>query len=125
MTYLGGYQSFDYELNYTSSTDAGLRSVPDPGAGQSAVGNLTINPTPNLTFFAEHDHFWSHEVDFTSTWDSPFQYVAGAYWYHEGYDQPVDAGVEPNQPQMGVAGYALKWRLRPPAPAAVICATHR
>ena len=99
VTYLGGYQSFDYELNYTSATDAGVRQF--QLQGPAALGNLTINPTPNLTFFAEHDHFWSHEVDFTSTWDSPFQYVAGAYWYHEAYDQPVDAGVEPNQPQMG------------------------
>ena len=103
VTYLGGYQSFDYELNYTSSTDAGLRSYQIQGP--AALGNLTINPTPNLTFFAEHDHFWSHEVDFTSTWDSPFQYVAGAYWYHEAYDQPVDAGVEPSQPQMGAPEY--------------------
>ena len=73
--------------------------------GPAALGNLTINPTPNLTYFAEHDHFWSHEVDFTSTWDSPFQYIAGAYWYHESYDQPVAAGVEPNQPQMGAPEY--------------------
>jgi iron complex outermembrane receptor protein len=105
VTYLGGYQSFDYELNYTSGTDAGVRQYqiagPVAADGTSPLGNLTINPTPNLTYFAEHDHYMSHEVDFTSTWDSPFQYVAGAYWYHEAYDQPVDAGVEPNQPQMG------------------------
>jgi len=99
VTYLGGYQSFDYELNYTSGTDAGVRQFQI--AGPPGLGNLTINPTPDLTYFAEHDHFMSHEVDFTSTWDSPFQYIAGAYWYHESYDQPVDAGVEPNQPQMG------------------------
>jgi iron complex outermembrane receptor protein len=99
VTYLGGYQTFDYELNYTSGTDAGVRQYQIQGP--AGFGNLTINPTPSLTYFAERDHFWSHEVDFTSTWDSPFQYVAGAYWYHEGYDQPVDAGVEPNQPQLG------------------------
>jgi iron complex outermembrane receptor protein len=122
VTYLGGYQSFDYELNYTSSTDSGVRQYQIAGpttptaigtcefvvgaaAAAGCLSPLTVRPTPNLTYFAEHDHFWSHELDFTSTWDSPLQYVAGAYWYHEAYDQPVDAGVEPNQPQMGAPQY--------------------
>jgi iron complex outermembrane receptor protein len=105
VTYLGGYQTFDYELNYTSGTDSGVRQF--QLAGPPGLGDLTIDPTPNLTYFAEHDHYWSHEVDFTSTWDSPFQYVAGAYWYHESYDQPVDAGVEPDQPQMGAPQYLV------------------
>ncbi len=103
LTYLGGYQTFDYELNFTTSADAGVLSY--QLQGPAGFGNLTINPTPNVTYFAEHDHYWSHELDLTSTWDSPFQYVAGAYWYHEGYDQPVDAGVEPLQAQMGAPIY--------------------
>jgi iron complex outermembrane receptor protein len=117
VTYLGGYQSFDYELNYTTATGAGVSQYQLNGPSSAAAAGLcafvsganaagclqplTINPSPNLTYFAEKDAYFSNEVDFTSTWDSPFQYVAGLYWYHEHYDQPVDAGVEPNQAQMG------------------------
>jgi iron complex outermembrane receptor protein len=117
LTYLGGYQSFDYELNFTSPTDSGVTSYQLAGAAPAAAGfcqfvafpssaagctqPLTINPTPNLTYFAEKDAFFSHEINITSTSSSPLQFLAGAYWYHEHYSQPVDAGVEPNQPQMG------------------------
>ena len=118
VTYLGGYQTFNYDLDFTSDADSGVRrfqiagptgaggvglcdAIVGASAAAGCLSPLTVDPTPNLTLFQEHDHYWSHEVDFTSTWDSPFQYVAGAYWYHENYDQPVDAGVEPNQPQLG------------------------
>jgi iron complex outermembrane receptor protein len=117
LTYIGGYQSFDYELNFTTDTDSGVTSYQlagpaapgflcafdAPGAGYNVAGctqPLTINPAPNLTYFAEKDAFFSHEINITSTNDSPLQFLAGAYWYHEHYSQPVDAGVEPNQPQM-------------------------
>lgn len=98
LTYIGGFQQFDYELNFTTGTDAGVTSYQLAGPPGSAP--LTINPAPNLTYFAERDWFFSHEIDLTSTSNSPLQYLFGIYWYHEHYSQPVDAGVEPNQPQM-------------------------
>ena len=120
LTYIGGFQQFDYELNFTTGTDAGVNSYELAGPAPAAAGTcdflfpanaagctqpLTINPTPSTTYFAERDWFFSHEINLTSTTNSPLQYLAGLYWYHEHYNQPVDAGVEPNQPQMGSPYY--------------------
>ncbi|MGH6955118.1 MAG: TonB-dependent receptor domain-containing protein, partial [Caulobacteraceae bacterium] len=115
VTYLGGYQQFHYVLEFPTDADAGVTSYQEAGLtpaspsfgtcsavfGPAACeAPLTIFPTPNYTVFNEYDQSFSHELDFTSTWHSPFQYVAGLYWYHEHYIQPVDAGSEPDQPQM-------------------------
>jgi iron complex outermembrane receptor protein len=118
VTYLGGYQKFNYVLNFTNYADSGITSyqlagqpaggfglcqIDAAGAGYSAAqcnAPLTINAAPDTTFFQEKDTFYSHEIDFTSTNDSPLQWIAGAYYYHEHYDQPVSAGVMPNQTQL-------------------------
>jgi iron complex outermembrane receptor protein len=119
LTYLGGYQKFDYVLNFVSGADAGLKTFSLAGAATPvAAGNclansavlgstlascqapLAINPAPSLTNFVEKDEFWSHELDFTSTNTGAFQWIAGLYWYHENYEQPVSAGVMPNQTQL-------------------------
>jgi iron complex outermembrane receptor protein len=115
LTYIGGYQSFDYRLNFTTATDSGVLSY--QLAGPTGVGAipcqltfasnaaactqpLTIFPAPNTTYFEENDEFFSHEINITSTNDSPLQYLAGVYLYHEHYNQPVNVGVEPNQTQL-------------------------
>lgn len=116
LTYLGGYQKFDYVLNFVGGADAGLSTFSLAGAqtaGAAALCNLVngnalstcqaplaINPAPSLTNFIEKDEFYSHEFDLTSTGEGPFQWLAGAYWYHEHYNQPVSAGVMPNQTQL-------------------------
>jgi iron complex outermembrane receptor protein len=46
------------------------------------------------------DEFQSHEFDLISTSGGPFQWIAGLYYYHESYEQPVWAGVMPNQTQL-------------------------
>ena len=117
VTYLGGYQKFNYVLNFTNYADSGITGyqlagqpagavglceLDAAGAGYSAAAcnqPLTIHNPPDTTFFQEKDAFYSHEIDFTSTNDSPLQWIAGGYYYHEHYDQPVWAGVQPNQPQ--------------------------
>ena len=118
LTYLGGYQKFNYVLNFFPSyTDSGINSyaLAGPAAISARCGAfatasgassalctqpLTIFPTPSTTFFQEDDAFFSHEINLTSTWDNPLQYILGAYYYHEHYDQPVWAGVQPNQTQL-------------------------
>ncbi|HEY2359362.1 MAG TPA: TonB-dependent receptor [Phenylobacterium sp.] len=117
LTYLGGYQKFNYQLNFTGSIDAGLSTYSVAGApaagglcalnagvqGLSTSGctqPLAINPSPNWTHFVEDDEFQSHEIDVTSTSGGPFQWIAGLYYYHESYEQPVWAGVMPNQTQL-------------------------
>jgi len=114
--YLGGYQKFDYVLNFVGAADAGLNTFTLNGAQTPAAAvlcsvvnhialstcqaPLAINPAPSLTHFVEKDEFYSHELNFTSTTSGPFQWIAGLYWYHEKYDQPVWAGVLPNQTQL-------------------------
>jgi iron complex outermembrane receptor protein len=117
VSYLAGYEDFNYVLNFfpnyagsgvTSFQTAGAPSVGGlcaldaAGAGYNpanCTAPLTINPQPSTTYFQEDDHFFSHEVDFTSTTNAPLQWIAGAYYYHEKYDQPVSAGVMPRQTQ--------------------------
>jgi iron complex outermembrane receptor protein len=118
LTYLGGYQKFNYELNFVGGADAGLSTFSLAGApsfgglcalnatalgatAASCTAPLAINPGPSLTRFIERDEFYSHEFDLTSTGQGPFQWIAGLYWYHEKYEQPVAAGVMPNQTQLG------------------------
>ncbi len=121
LTYIGGFQTFNYILNFNSNgngltTESGVTSYQLAGPSGAAAGAcefvfaasnpaactqpLTINPNPSSTFFEEKDQFFSNELDLTSHSNSPLQYIFGGYEYHERYSQPVDAGVEPNQPQM-------------------------
>ncbi|HWD67051.1 MAG TPA: TonB-dependent receptor, partial [Caulobacteraceae bacterium] len=116
LTYIGGFQTFNYLLNFTTPTESGVTSYQLAGASPALAGfcefvafpanpsgctqPLTINPSPNTTFFEEKDQFFSNEIDLTSHSDSRFQYLLGLYEYHEKFGQPVDAGVEPNQTQL-------------------------
>ncbi|HEY2481623.1 MAG TPA: TonB-dependent receptor [Caulobacteraceae bacterium] len=116
LTYIGGFQTFNYLLNFTADTNSGVTSYQLAGAPPAAAAfcafvafptnpagctqPLTINPNPNTTFFEEKDQFFSNEINITSTGGGPLQYIAGFYQYHEKFSQPVDAGVEPNQTQL-------------------------
>jgi iron complex outermembrane recepter protein len=115
LQYLGSYQQFHYILEFPTATDAGVTSFTSPGLSGGALGEcafftgnpgacsspLTVFPAPNFTLFNEYDQSFSHEINIISTWANPLQYVGGLYWWHEHWNQPVDAGVEPAQPQMG------------------------
>ena len=99
LVYTGGYQKFSYDLTKaTNLSDAGVLSY--QLAGPPGAGALTIDPNPSYTVFGEHDKSFSHELNVVSAGSSPFQYVAGLYWFHEDFEQPTDIGVDPNQPQM-------------------------
>lgn len=134
LTYYGGYQKFDYNLDFTTAAESGVLSYQlagatapglcafdAAGAGYSAAGcaqPLTINAAPNLTHFVEHEKFFSHEIDLASSNDSPVQWIGGLYWYHEHYEQPVWAGVVPNQTQFANPYYvSLTTGALTPAPA--------
>jgi iron complex outermembrane receptor protein len=124
-TYLGAYQQFHYILRipnqYVGEMDSGVTQFQEEGpTGATAIGAcefvtgnvsgcnspLTINPTPNYLIFDEYDQSTSHEVDFTSTTNSPFQWVGGLYFYHEHWNQPVNQFTTPDQPQMLAPYYA-------------------
>jgi iron complex outermembrane receptor protein len=125
ISYLAGYQQFHYVLavpdQYAGSLGAGVTSWQEAGesaaayagsscalAGYSAAAceaPLTVSPTPNFLTFDEFDQSFSHELDITSTDNSPFQYVAGLYWYNERYNQPVDQYSNTDQLQMATPEY--------------------
>jgi iron complex outermembrane receptor protein len=134
--YLGSYQQFHYILEFPSATDAGVNSYqvfggnpPAIGLCVGATGNipgclapLTINPAPNFTLFNEYDQSFSHEINIISTWANPLQYVGGLYWWHEHWNQPVDAGVEPNQTQIANPSYSALLGEPCPAASPLLCA---
>ena len=63
------------------------------GAGIPGCLAGTTNPVTYPTKYSfdyqEIEKWWSHEINLVSTGDGPFQYLVGAYLYHETYDQPV------------------------------------
>jgi iron complex outermembrane receptor protein len=108
--YLGGYQTFDYNLQFGPGFDSGLTSYQIQGP--AGLGNATIFPSSQHTLFIEEDTSFSNEINFISTNPSPFQYLLGAYWFHEHFQQPIGAGCTPFQPQ----AFASNSLLGTPAP---------
>ena len=125
INYLGGYQNFHYTLHIPNQPiagiDSGVISYQEEGPTAAAAGlcnavagfslaactaPLTINPTPNFLVFNEFDQAFSNELNFTSTSESPLQYIGGVYWYRERWHQPVDADSTTDQLQMGSPTYA-------------------
>lgn len=100
LKWTGGWQTFNYYLNYpysTTGTSLGVESF--QVAGPPGLGNLTIDPAQTQISFIEKETFFSNEFDLSSTTKGPVQWIAGLYWYHEIYSQPVNV-LEPNQPQI-------------------------
>jgi len=124
LTYLGGYEKFNYVLNFTPATGAGVLAYQLAGPTSPAAAGLcfldaagakynpagclqplNIFPSPNTTFFQEKDAFFSHEIDLTSTTNGPLQWIGGFYYYRERYEQPVWANVVPAQTQFQTPFY--------------------
>ena len=113
LQYLGGYQQFYYDLGVSDNGfDAGVKSyqlagLPAPVANVACPGfqafceaPLTIFPGQEHLTFVEDEQYYSNELTLTSTAPGPLQWIAGAYWYHEHYSQPVHALCLPQQPQL-------------------------
>jgi iron complex outermembrane receptor protein len=98
LQYTGGFQQFHYDLNFNQIYDSGLASY--QLQGPAGLGNLTVFPSGEFTHFDEYDNYYSNEFDVLSTTKNKFQYILGAYQYHEHFNQPVDAFCYPNQPQL-------------------------
>jgi iron complex outermembrane receptor protein len=46
-------------------------------------------PTRYTFNYQEIERWWSHEVNLVSTGNGPFQWLVGAFYYNESYEQPV------------------------------------
>jgi iron complex outermembrane recepter protein len=78
--YLGGYVWYNYDL--TQDHDGSpIKSFNSP-SGKQIFSERTSDYTENRGWY-------SNEINFLSTWDGPFQVVAGLYQYQENYEQTV------------------------------------
>ena len=105
--YVGGYSQYHYELHgaYFNNDNSPITSyqVPisplSPFAGDPAISPLTVNPRQIFSFTTQTDWF-SHELTFSSTNNSPIQWIAGAYYYQETDNNP-ETDQTPDQAQVG------------------------
>jgi iron complex outermembrane receptor protein len=109
LRYIGGGTTYRYTL--TSDLDGTAVSsytIPlspvfiSPGATPCLVvpGCQPLTVYPNyVSVYREDKHWFSHELNLASTDDGPFQWLLGAYYYHESYKQPVYTYLA-DQPQL-------------------------
>ena len=147
--YIGGYQQYDYGLNY-STPDSDVSSYTLPGstvpcgaivaalAGSPIAGlncptafalaglgtlppasQLTINPLVDLSY-EEKDRWTSHEINIQSTSDGPFQWQVGGLYYFQHYTNPITTSA-PDQPQLAQP-YLLPPLANPAVPAGILAA---
>jgi iron complex outermembrane receptor protein len=95
--YVGGFQGYNYGLNY-SEPDTSVESYTMPVLSPG-VSPLVLNPLVNLNY--KQDDWWtSHEFSLQSDDDqSKLQWIAGFYFYREQYTNPISA-TAPDQPQL-------------------------
>jgi iron complex outermembrane recepter protein len=94
--YEAGYYSYEYDLvtDFDNTTRASYvytpTVVPVP---------VTINSQQYFRY-EENKHYYTNEIDLVSTNDSPLQWVAGLYQFHEKFRQPEGIGSVVPQPEM-------------------------
>jgi iron complex outermembrane receptor protein len=124
--YTGGYESFLYVGNFgpQSGTESGVLGfqLTPPTALEAALdgcstlffkataGKCTQPLSLNFTdahglLFIEDEQFYSNELAISSTYQGPLQYLAGLYWFHDHYAQPINAGIFPDQTQYQTPSY--------------------
>jgi iron complex outermembrane recepter protein len=91
--YLVGGTRYWYHL--TGSTPNGSRNAP---ITQFTAGATTFYPQEAFDY-VEKNQFWSHELNLVSTTEGPLNWIAGGYFYHQSYKQPVHTIEEPRQTQ--------------------------
>jgi iron complex outermembrane receptor protein len=92
--YIGGAENY----HYTLITDNDGSPVDQFGIATSATTSRIISPLQIATY-QENKHWYSHEINIASTTKSAFQWLAGLYYYREGYQQPYSVAA-PNTPQL-------------------------
>ncbi|MET0272658.1 MAG: TonB-dependent receptor [Phenylobacterium sp.] len=97
--YVGGFQHYKYDLyGDTDATNVQSYQIPlAPGSicgtigGLFAAGVSPVNCQPltvnadNVYHYFEYPKWYSHEINISSTTDSPLQWIAGAFYYNEQY----------------------------------------
>lgn len=100
--YNGGVQGYEYRLNYTGG-DTNVQSF--SLAALPGVTPLTINPAIDANY-VEDDYWTAHDLTFESTDDSPLQWIGGAFFFYQHYNQPYSVS-DTQQPQLANPLYCL------------------
>ncbi|HEX4184162.1 MAG TPA: TonB-dependent receptor [Caulobacteraceae bacterium] len=103
--YVGGYSQYHYNLHsslfYGDNSSVTQYTVPlAPGSACSGIAGctpLTVFPSENYNY-REDNSWFSHELTFSSTNDSPLQWIAGVYYYDQSYHDPITVSL-PQQAQ--------------------------
>ena len=104
--YIGGGNNYHYTL-ISDNGGGSITSftIPVSGTGTCSTLFVAIGVCTPLTIFPRQDqtyqenfHNISHEIDFSSTGNSPLQWLAGLYYYKEGIRQPEYTTLQ-QQPQ--------------------------
>jgi iron complex outermembrane receptor protein len=90
LKYIGGYDNY----HYTLIADQDATAI----QGFTTPAGLNVAPT-YISTYQENKHWVSHELNLSSTGDSPLQWLGGLYYYKEGVEQPVYTTM-PDQPQL-------------------------
>ena len=105
LKYIGGYDNYHYTLiadqdftavegftlpvaPFFSALGAGVGAALTPCSVVPGCTGVPVRPRYASTY-QEDKHWVSHELNLSSTGDGPLQWLAGAYYYKEGYKQPV------------------------------------
>jgi iron complex outermembrane receptor protein len=105
LKYIGGYDNYHYTLiqdqDATAIQGFTLPVAPFFSAAGVATGlkitpcavvagctGVNVRPRYGSTY-QENKHWISHELNLSSSGDGPLQWLAGAYYYKEGVQQPV------------------------------------
>lgn len=111
LKYIGGFQHYKYALqgdfdgtallSYTIPLNPGITSPSACNPGYVAAGICRpLVAKPNVvSLYQENKEWFSHELNLTSTNDSPVQWIVGAYLYNEKYKQPVELTL-PDQAEL-------------------------
>ena len=88
-----------YWYHLTGAVPNGTRAPP---VLQYNAGVTTVYPQEKFEY-EERNGFISHELNLVSTTEGPFQWIAGGYYYHQEYKQPVSTREDPRQTQWNIA----------------------
>jgi iron complex outermembrane receptor protein len=80
--YITGGTHYHYNLTGPNPSDSA------PVTSFTLPGGLAINPQESFTY-QETEQWWSHEVNITSTYEGPLQWLVGGFYYNERAEQPV------------------------------------
>ncbi len=83
LKYVAGGTRYHYYLDGPTPVDNTA-----PITSYTVPNGLVINPRYAFNY-QEDERWFSNELNLSSTTDSPLQWLVGAYYYHEAYEQPV------------------------------------